>query len=43
MNYLTAILGHIGGTLLLLGRTVKYLPTLPRQFPRFIEQCYLIG
>ena len=43
MNFLTAIVGHIGGTLLLLVRTLKYLPTLPRQRARFIEQCYLIG
>jgi phospholipid/cholesterol/gamma-HCH transport system permease protein len=43
MKYLTLIIGHIGGTLLLLVRTLKYTGTLPRQFPRFIEQCYLIG
>jgi phospholipid/cholesterol/gamma-HCH transport system permease protein len=43
MNYPTKIFEHIGGTLLLLNRTLKYVPTLPRQFPRFIEQCYLIG
>jgi phospholipid/cholesterol/gamma-HCH transport system permease protein len=28
---------------LLLTRTLKFTPTLPRQFPRFIEQCFLIG
>ena len=43
MNYLTAILSHIGGTVLLLLRSLKYAGTLPRQFPRFIDQCYLIG
>ena len=43
MNHLSAIFGHIGGTLLLLGRTLKHAGSLPRQFPRFIEQCYLIG
>src|SRR6267154_803832 len=43
MNYLTTIISHIGGTLLLLVRSLKYLPTLPRQFARFAEQCYLIG
>jgi len=43
MNYLNAVLGHIGGTLLLLVRSLKYAGTLPRQFHRFIEQCYLIG
>jgi len=43
MNYLNAILGHIGGNVLLLGRALKYVGTLPRQHARFIEQCYLIG
>jgi len=43
MNYLTNTLYHIGGTLQLLARTLRFIPALPRQFPRFIEQCYLIG
>ena len=43
MKFLTAIIGHIGGTLLLLVSSLRYATTLPRQFPRFIEQCYLIG
>ena len=43
MKYLSLILGNIGGTLLLLARSLKYLPTLPRQLPRFMEQCYVIG
>ncbi|MEJ1974213.1 MAG: ABC transporter permease [Lacunisphaera sp.] len=43
MTYLNAILGHIGGTVLLLVRSLKYVPTLPRQRARFIEQCYVIG
>jgi len=43
MNQLTLVLGHIGGAVLLLTRTLKFTPTLPRQFPRFIEQCFLIG
>ncbi|WP_438481062.1 MlaE family ABC transporter permease [Oleiharenicola lentus] len=43
MKQLNLILGHIGGTLLLLVRSLKHLPTLPRQWGRFIEQCYLIG
>ena len=43
MNYLNAILGHIGGNVLLLVRSLKYVGTLPRQRARFIEQCYLIG
>jgi len=43
MNQLKLTIEHIGGTLLLLARSLKYLPTLPRQFPRFMEQCYVIG
>ena len=43
MNYLTAIIGHFGGALLLLVRSLRYTGTLPRQFARFIEQCYVIG
>src|SRR5277367_3292883 len=43
MNYLSIIFGHIGGTVLLLSRAAKHTGTLPRQFARFIEQCYLIG
>jgi phospholipid/cholesterol/gamma-HCH transport system permease protein len=43
MTYLKAILGHIGGTVLLLVQSLKHVHTLPRQFNRFIEQCYLIG
>ena len=43
MKHLTAIIGHIGGTWLLLMRSLQFIGTLPRQFPRFIEQCYLIG
>src|SRR5690349_191388 len=43
MNYLTSIISHIGGTVLLLLRSLKFIGTLPRQFPRFIDQCYLIG
>ncbi len=43
MNQLIRILEGIGSTLQLLLRSAYYLPTLPRQFGRFIEQCYLIG
>ncbi|MBI2518653.1 MAG: ABC transporter permease [Opitutae bacterium] len=43
MNQLANVFGHIGGTVLLLVRALKYTPTLPRQFNRFIEQCFLIG
>jgi phospholipid/cholesterol/gamma-HCH transport system permease protein len=43
MNYLTAIISHIGGAVLLLLRSLKFAGSLPRQFPRFIDQCYVIG
>ena len=43
MRQLTRVLEGIGSSILLLSRSMKYLPTLPRQFGRFIEQCYLIG
>lgn len=43
MRQLTNILEGFGSTLLLLFRALSYLPTLPRQFGRFVEQCYLIG
>jgi phospholipid/cholesterol/gamma-HCH transport system permease protein len=43
MKQLTRVLEGIGSTVLLLLRSLSYLPTLPRQFGRFIEQCYLIG
>lgn len=43
MKHLTAVLEGFGGTLLLLVRSLAHVGTLPRQFPRFIEQCYLIG
>ena len=43
MKQLIGILESIGNTVLLAVRAAKYLNTLPRQFPRFIEQCYQIG
>jgi phospholipid/cholesterol/gamma-HCH transport system permease protein len=43
MKQLQAIFEGIGSTVLLAVRAGRYLNTLPRQFPRFIEQCYLIG
>jgi phospholipid/cholesterol/gamma-HCH transport system permease protein len=43
MNQLTAVIGHIGGVVLLCGRSFNHAASLPRQFPRFIEHCYLIG
>ena len=43
MNQLNLVLGHIGGVVLLAMRTARFVPTLPRQFKRFIEQCFMIG
>jgi phospholipid/cholesterol/gamma-HCH transport system permease protein len=43
MRQLNRILEGFGSTLLLLFRSMSYLPTLPRQFGRFIDQCYMIG
>jgi phospholipid/cholesterol/gamma-HCH transport system permease protein len=43
MKLLTVALEGLGSTLLLLARALSYTRTLPRQFGRFIEQCYLIG
>ena len=43
MRQLTRILEGIGSTVQLLLRAASYAPTLPRQFGRFVEQCYLIG
>jgi len=43
MKQLTAILDGFGSTLILLWRALSFVPTLPRQFARFVEQCYLIG
>ncbi len=43
MNQLRRVLEGIGSTVLLFLRSMAYVPTLPRQFGRFVEQCYLIG
>ena len=43
MRQLTNILEGFGSTLILLFRSAGYVPTLPRQFGRFVEQCYMIG
>ena len=43
MKLIHALLEGIGSTVLLAARSARYLPTLPRQFPRFMEQCYQIG
>lgn len=43
MKQLVRILEGIGSTLQLLVRAMSHLPTLPRQFGRFVDQCYMIG
>lgn len=43
MKQLNLVFEGIGSTLLLLGRSLRYVGTLPRQRARFIEQCYMIG
>jgi phospholipid/cholesterol/gamma-HCH transport system permease protein len=43
MKQLHRVLEGIGSTVQLLLRAAYYTPTLPRQFGRFVEQCYLIG
>jgi phospholipid/cholesterol/gamma-HCH transport system permease protein len=43
MRQLNNILVGFGSTIQLLMRSLSYLPSLPRQFGRFIDQCYLIG
>lgn len=43
MNQIRSILEGVGSTIQLLLRAGSYAWTLPRQFNRFIEQCYLIG
>jgi phospholipid/cholesterol/gamma-HCH transport system permease protein len=43
MKQLNDIFEAIGSTMLLAIRSGRYLNTLPRQFPRFVEQCFLIG
>jgi phospholipid/cholesterol/gamma-HCH transport system permease protein len=43
MKQLHDIFESIGSTMLLAIRAGRYLDMLPRQFPRVVEQCYLIG
>jgi phospholipid/cholesterol/gamma-HCH transport system permease protein len=43
MKQITTILEGFGSTIQLLIRALSYAGTLPRQFGRFVEQCYLIG
>lgn len=43
MKPLTRALEGVGSTVQLFLRAAYFAPTLPRQFNRFIDQCYLIG
>ena len=43
MKQLNDIFEAIGSTVLLAIRSGRYLNTVPRQFPRIMEQCYVIG
>ncbi len=43
MKQLNIVLQGVGSTVQLLFRSLSYAGTLPRQWPRFIEQCYMIG
>ena len=43
MNQFTALCEGIGAALMMLWRAASHIKTLPRQFPRFIEQCHMIG
>jgi len=43
MKQILGIIEGIGETVLLVARSARYANMLPRQFPRFIEQCYQIG
>lgn len=43
MRQLTSILEGIGSTVQLLVQAARHVGSLPRQFGRFIEQCYAIG
>jgi phospholipid/cholesterol/gamma-HCH transport system permease protein len=43
MNQIRSILEGVGSTVQLFIRAMSYVGTLPRQFARFIDQCYAIG
>ena len=43
MKQLIVICEGFGAALLMLWRTAQHVHTLPRQLPRFIDQCYVIG
>lgn len=43
MNPLTKALDGIGASVLLFFQTLRYLPTLPRQWRRLLDQCLFMG
>jgi phospholipid/cholesterol/gamma-HCH transport system permease protein len=43
MKHLKRILEGVGSVVLLFWRSMSYVGSLPRQWARFIDQCYLIG
>jgi phospholipid/cholesterol/gamma-HCH transport system permease protein len=43
MKTLLSVCEGFGCALCMIGRAARHAGTLPRQFPRFIEQCYMIG
>lgn len=43
MKQLNLVLQGVGSVVQLLLRTLSYASSLPRQWARFIEQCYMIG
>ena len=43
MNQINSVLEGVGSAVQLMMRTFSYAGTLPRQWARFIEQCYMIG
>lgn len=43
MNKVTEVLDHFGSAIVLLIRSLTFLPNLPRNWRRFIDQCMLIG
>jgi len=43
MNQIINTIAGIGDMVLLVARSFSYIKTLPRQFPRFVDQCFNIG
>lgn len=43
MTFLTRVFEDVGSSVILAGRSFAHLPTLGRQLPRVVEQCYMIG